>query len=629
MSIISAHGISKEYGANTVFANVSFRIEKKEKIGIVGVNGAGKTTLFRLIVGEEYPDSGDIVRDKDITLAYMRQHSDLTSDKTAVEEVLSVFGKQIEIENEIERVTALLQTEENGRLFERLNRLNEEFDVIGGRTFRSKTRSALIGLGLSEQEISLPLSSLSGGQRTRVLLAKVLLSDAGVLLLDEPTNHLDISATEWLESFLQSYSGSVVVISHDRFFLDRICGKIFELENKKLTVYGGNYTYYRNKKAEDKLALTRDYEQKRREINRIEKIIEQQKRFNRERNYITIRSKQKQIERIEKTVEKPETEPDEIHFHFHACSETANEVLVLKSISKSFGDRSLFSHADLLVKKKEKVFLVGENGCGKTTLLRIILGQLEADTGQIVLGSRVKPGYYDQALSDLCESNTVFEEISDAYPGMKNGEIRSALASFLFCGDDVYKKISVLSGGEKARVLLAKLMLSQTNFLILDEPTNHLDSASRDALERVLREYDGTLLIVSHDRYFINRLADKIAVIAGGEICVYAGNYEQYLEKKNNGNRKETIKYEKSGSDYEKKKFEASEKRKRQTRLKRIEENIEKCEQRLRELSEQMNDPSFASDYSKITEIAVFAEEEQKKLDELYKEWEEVMRNEE
>ncbi|PWM46788.1 MAG: ABC transporter ATP-binding protein [Clostridiales bacterium] len=629
MAILSAQDLSKIYGIDVIFEDVCFKIENKEKIGIVGANGAGKTTLFRLVTGEEEPDSGIIIREKDLTLAYMSQHSDFTSEKNAIDEVLTIFEKQLEIEREIERVTTLLQTSQDEHLFNRIHSLNEVFAEEGGLTFRARIKSALLGLGLTEDEIILPLSSLSGGQRTRVLLAKVLLSDASLLLLDEPTNHLDIAATEWLEDFLQNYRGAVVLISHDRFFLDRICQKTFELENKRLKIYGGNYTYYKEKKAFDRLTLERDYEQKQKEIKRIEGIIEQQKRFNQERNYVTIKSKLKQIERIEKTVEKPEKEPDEIHFNFQACSGAANEALVLKNVSKSFGGKSLFKNADLLIKSGEKVFLTGKNGCGKTTMFRIILNKVKADSGNIIIGNRVKIGYYDQALSDLDDGNTVFEEISNAYPKMTNGEIRSALGSFLFCGDDVFKSISALSGGERARVLLVKLILSQTNFLMLDEPTNHLDIASKEVLEQALKQYNGTLFVVSHDRYFINTLADKIALMNEEGITVYEGDYENYLDKISGPLKAEKEKTQKGQSDYEKRKNEESEKRKRQTRIKRIEKDIEKREEAIQNLTKEIETPEIAADYNKLSEVSALLEKEQAELDRLFYEWEEVMQNEE
>ena len=372
------------------------------------------------------------------------------------------------------------------------------------------------------------MSALSGGQRTRVLLAKVLLSGAGLLLLDEPTNHLDISSTLWLEDFLASYKGAAVIISHDRYFLDRLCNRIFELENTHMKDYYGNYTDYRTQRAIDDLTLERDYEKKTKEIKRIEGIIAQQKRFNQERNYVTIKSKQKQIDRIKAELVKPEAAPESIGFSFKACHGTGNDVLTIEKLQKSYGQKEVLCDLDGYVKAQDRIFLTGSNGCGKTTLLRMITGKEIPDSGSIRIGARVEIGYYDQTLSDIDPKKTIFEDLADAYPRMNNLEIRKALALFLFKGEDVFKSCGTLSGGEKARVCLAKLMLSDVNLLILDEPTNHLDIQSKEALEDALADYDGTLMIVSHDRYFINRLASKLWYMDGGKITEYKGNFDEF-----------------------------------------------------------------------------------------------------
>ena len=497
MLLLNVSGLSKFYGIHHVFQDVSFKVSSHDRIGIVGVNGAGKTTLFRLLSSNEECNAGIISRGKEVKIAYMEQHSDYTSNKSAIQEVLDVFSQLKILEDQIEMITKQLQNSANDLLIKKHSAMSEQFINLGGLTYKSRARSTLLGLGFSENELDLPLCHLSGGQRTRVLLAKILLSGSDLLLLDEPTNHLDIQAVQWLEEFLIGYKGAVLVISHDRFFLDRICTKIFEMVNGHLDIYNGNYTDYRKQKAVRQLSLEREYTRKQQEIKRIEGIIEQQRRFNQERNYITIKSKQKQIDKISSELVAPEQDPQEIHFTFKSCGDCANEVLVAEHISKEFKGTILFRDINMFIKRKDRIFLIGPNGCGKTTLLRILLSMEPATVGQIIIGSRVKVGYYDQTQSDLTMEKTIFDEISDTYPSMDNTSVRSALGAFLFKGDDVYKKISELSGGERARVSLVKLILSQANFLILDEPTNHLDIESKEILENALEKYDGTLLMLS------------------------------------------------------------------------------------------------------------------------------------
>ena len=636
MTIFSASDLSKAYGIQTILQNVSFKIDEFDKIGIVGVNGAGKTTLFRLLVGDEEVDSGTVIKDKGLTVAYMQQHSDFIQPqneeeannnnflKSAFEEVREVFQPLINMEEELLIINKLLENSDDEALIKKQHTLSEAFADKGGLIYINRVISTLMGLGFLEKEIHLPLSSLSGGQQTRVLLAKILLSDAKLLLLDEPTNHLDINSTRWLEEFLVGYKGAILLISHDRYFLDRVIDHTFEIENNTLIAYGGNYSYYKEKKEFDRLSLEKDYTLKQKEIKRIESIIEQQKRFNQERNYVTIRSKLKQIGRITETLVKPTEEPDEIGFSFQACSGTGNDVLILKDIEKKYEQKQLFRNVNMLIKKGDKVFLSGPNGCGKTTLLRIITGQTEADSGSFKIGARVEIGYYDQTQSDLDLDKTVFDEVASSYPFMTNTEVRKALGAFLFHGDDVFKKISALSGGERARVSLVKLMLSKTNFLILDEPTNHLDIASKEALENTLDGYDGTLLIVSHDRYFINKLASKIFDMSVDGLTLYEGNYDFFLEKTANSNLALKTTKEVKPNIFLQKKAEEAEIRKKKNRIMNIENEISKSEDNIKSLNDSLSTPDIIDNYEKILEISALINEKQEELSLLYNEWEEL-----
>lgn len=622
MLLLNVSGLSKFYGIHHVFQDVSFKVSSHDRIGIVGVNGAGKTTLFRLLSSNEECDAGIISRGKEVKIAYMEQHSDYTSNKSAIQEVLDVFSQLKILEDQIEMITKQLQNSANDLLIKKHSAMSEQFINLGGLTYKSRARSTLLGLGFSENELDLPLCHLSGGQRTRVLLAKILLSGSDLLLLDEPTNHLDIQAVQWLEEFLIGYKGAVLVISHDRFFLDRICTKIFEMVNGHLDIYNGNYTDYRKQKAVRQLSLEREYTRKQQEIKRIEGIIEQQRRFNQERNYITIKSKQKQIDKISSELVAPEQDPQEIHFTFKSCGDCANEVLVAEHISKEFKGTILFRDINMFIKRKDRIFLIGPNGCGKTTLLRILLSMEPATVGQIIIGSRVKVGYYDQTQSDLTMEKTIFDEISDTYPSMDNTSVRSALGAFLFKGDDVYKKISELSGGERARVSLVKLILSQANFLILDEPTNHLDIESKEILENALEKYDGTLLMVSHDRYFIQKFANKIYEIKDKKIICYEGDYSYYLEKSAQTQIVNVKKKKPGDNSYLMKKAQQAENRRRQTSIKRIEKEIEKAEADLSVLQEDLEKPEVAGNYviliEKTNQISALIEQ----IDALYEEWE-------
>lgn len=618
MVILNAEGLSKSYGIDRVFDGVSFKVADNDKIGIVGVNGAGKTTLFRVLASEEEADSGTVIFDRNVTFAYMRQHSDYTSQRSAEQETLDVFIPLIELEASLAEVNQQLQASTDSALIARQDKLMERFVSMGGLTYRNRVRSTLMGLGFSEEELALPMCSLSGGQRTRVLLAKILLSDSKLLLLDEPTNHLDVKAVQWLEDFLIAYRGAVMLISHDRYFLDRVCNRMFEMENGRLDAYTGNYTEYRRQKALKRLTAEREYERGQREIKRVEGIIEQQKRFNQAHNYVTIKSKQKQIDRIASTLEKPESDPDEIHFTFHSCGPCANEVLKAEHISKSFEGIPLFSDVNMLIRRGERAFICGANGCGKTTLLRILLAQEAATSGQTIVGPRVKIGYYDQTQGDLNPLKTVFDEVHDSYPEMDNTSVRCALGAFLFKGEDVYKKVADLSGGERARVCLVKLMLAQTNFLILDEPTNHLDIDSKEVLENALLSYDGTLLIVSHDRYFIKKLACKIYELGKDGVTCFEGDYDYYLEKSCPQQESRIVQ---KNTKYLEQKAQQSQVRKRQNRLKKVEELITQIESDILALQETLSDPEIAGDYIALTEKTEQLNVLMQKSEELYDEW--------
>lgn len=626
-TILQVDGLCKTFSVRTLFHDVSFKVNEGDRMGIVGVNGAGKTTLFRILTGAEEYDAGYVTKEKELTVAHMEQYSDFTSSGTAYEEVLSQFSSLLALEQDLENVNAALESSADESLIRRQHALLESFERDGGLTFRGRVRSTLLGLGLTETEIALPLTALSGGQRTRVLLAKILLSGAKLLLLDEPTNHLDIPSIAWLEGFLTEYKGSVIVVSHDRFFLDRVTNRTLELEHEKVTVYEGNYSYYKEKKAFDRLTLERDYEKKKKEIARIEGIIAQQKHFGQERNYVTIRSKQKQIDRIAADLEKPEDDPESIGFVFRAESGTGNEVLKAENLSKSFDNKALFRSVTWTLYKQQHAFLVGPNGCGKTTLLKLFLGQETADTGVSEFGARVKVGYYDQTIGDLHDEKTVFEEVSDVYPKLGNTAVRTALGAFLFRGDDVFKQVSVLSGGERARVALTKLMLSGANLLILDEPTNHLDIPSKEALEEALLSYDGTLLAVSHDRYFINRLADRILELTHDGITSVSGNYDDYLAFCARRpaavvpSQTPVVAEKPKENEYVKKKAEQAVARKKQARLSRIESEIAQKEAEAEELTALFSDPDVASDFSRVAEISARLEELKTATDALYEEW--------
>ena len=563
----------------------------------------------------------------------MEQYVIRDDNITLYDEVLEIFRPLIDAENELADIAVAIDTGDHSeQTLSRQMQLQERFERDGGLTYKSMTSSALIGLGFSEEDFGKPISVMSGGQKSKAQLAKLLLSGSNILLLDEPTNHLDITACEWLEKFLTEYKGAYIVISHDRYFLDKVTNTTFEMENKTLHEYKGNYTRYLDLKAEAREAQQRVYDRTVKEINRIEGIVEQQKRWGQEHNFITAASKQKQADRLKETLEKPEDLPEAIKFSFRAKDGGANDVLIAKNLSKSFDGVTVFRNAGLDIKRNTTTFILGENGCGKTTLLKILMGQYQPDNGKFKLGNNIQCGYYDQAQTDLDPSKTVLDEVWDKYPGMTQTEVRSALAQFLFKGEDVFKNVGKLSGGEKARVSLLKLMLSKANMLLLDEPTNHLDIHSREALENALANYGGTLLIVSHDRYLINKLADRIVWLDKNGTVNIDGNYDRYIELKAAKEQAEQTDLavqakavtEAKKNDYKERKERESTLRKLNGALKRCEQAIEDVEAKTAELAQQMSQPEIATDYEKTSKLAEEIASLKEKEEALTAEWMEL-----
>ena len=625
MAILTVNNIKKMFGTDVIIQDITFEVQKGDRIGLVGINGSGKTTLFKVLNGEYTADEGTFTPARETSIGYMEQHVCRDMEKPAFDEVMTVFAPLLKMEAEIEVLTTKISEmpENLNELIEKQAELNDRFIADGGLTCRNRAKSTLIGLGFAPEQIYAPIGVLSGGQKAKIQLAK--------MLLDEPTNHLDIPSVEWLEDFLKNYNGSYIVISHDRYFLDAVTNRTFEIENTHLTEYKGNYTKYLQLKEENRLAMQRVYDNTQREIKRIEGIIEQQKRFNQERNYVTIASKQKSIDRLQATLEKPEDDPDTIKFQFKASQRGGNDVLEAEELALSFGDHRLFKNVNLDIKRGEKVFLIGPNGCGKTSLLKVLLHIYKQTFGDFRFGANIDIGYYDQAQGNLDESKTVIDEIWDLHPYMTQTQVRSALAVFLFKGEDVYKPVKGLSGGERARVLLLKLMLSKANLLILDEPTNHLDIGSCEALENALLGYDGTLFVVSHDRYLINKLADKIYYLTPSGTTLYLGNYDAYLEARQ---KQEAAKaaaeaenenaVPKANTVYKQKKERASEIRKRRAALSKCEREIEAAEAEIDTLNGQLSNPETASDYEKMMEITNKITEQKALADSLMNDWTEL-----
>ncbi|MBE5986914.1 MAG: ABC-F family ATP-binding cassette domain-containing protein [Paenibacillaceae bacterium] len=634
--ILSCSNISKAFGTNEVIKHASFHIEDHEKAAIVGINGAGKSTLLKMIIGELASDEGEVVISKGKTLGYLSQHQDLSGDRTVYEEVLEVKRPLMDMEGKIRKLELDMKHATGEELDEMLtvySRLNHAFELQNGYAYRSEVTGVLKGLGFTEDEFGKPVSALSGGQKTRVALGRLLLTKPEIILLDEPTNHLDMDSIAWLEGYLINYDGSVIIVAHDRYFLNRVVTKIIELDNGILSVYQGNYTEYSSKRAMIREAKMKAYLNQQQEIRHQEEVITKLKSFNREKSIRRAESREKMLNKIE-LLEKPAEVNDEMRIQLEPNVISGNDVLTVKDLKKSFGDNLLFEHIGFEVKRGERVAIIGGNGTGKTTILKILNGILAPDQGEVSLGSKVHIGYYDQEHQVLHMDKTLFDELQDTYPYMNNTQIRNILAAFLFTGDDVYKRIKDLSGGERGRVSLAKLMLSEANFLILDEPTNHLDITSKEILEGALVNYTGTVLYVSHDRYFINKTATRILDLTNQTLVNYIGNYDYYLEKKDImtglltpvGEAKAVTVEDTSGIklDWKAQKEEQAKIRKRQNELKKTEEEIHKLETRNGEIDELLVKEEIFTDVPKLMELNQEKEMISKRLEELYELWGEL-----
>ncbi len=624
--MLTAQNLTFGFLDGVLFKGAAFKVEENDKIGLIGANGTGKTSLFKLIIGEYSANEGGIVRGKDVRIGYMEQYLECDDNQTLYNEALTVFNDVAEMEYELEEINERLLTESSIELIEKQVKLTEDIERRDGLVYKAKTKSALIGLGFTENDLDLKVNTLSGGQRSKLSLCKLLLSNTNLLLLDEPTNNLDIDAVNWLEDFLIKYKGAVIVVSHDRYFLDKITTSTMEISHKKLTLTTGNYTIFQKLKAERELTIEREYEKAMTEIKRIEGIIEQQKRFNQARNYITIASKEKQIERLKADLVVPDKALKSIHFSFKTDVRTGDEVVNTIGLSKSFPDKKLFSNFNLSIFREDRVFLLGPNGCGKSTFLKILNKEVYADSGSFRFGSNVKIGYFDQNIDKLHSDKTVLDEVWDMYRHLTETEIRSALAMFLFCGDDVYKKVSLLSGGERAKISLLKIMLSKPNFLILDEPTNHLDITSREVLENALSDFDGTMLVVSHDRYFINKIANKTVYLTHEGAVNIDGNYDSYLQYRENMVVEEAKAAPKKPvvNDYKLRKEMASNERKRKTRIAKLEVEIEETETKIASLEEELSTPEISGDYEKLLEYTNNLDSLRTSLEEMYSEWEQL-----
>lgn len=641
--ILSCNNITKTFGTDTILSDCSFHIEEREKAAIVGTNGAGKSTLLKIIMGRLPADDGTVTISKDKTLGYLAQHQNLSSDGTIYDELLSVKKDIIALEEKIRETEQQMKNatgEQLDTLLDQYTKMNHQFELENGYAYQSEIVGVLKGLGFTEDDFSLPVNTLSGGQKTRVALGKLLLSKPDIILLDEPTNHLDMESIRWLENYLLGYNGSVIIVAHDRYFLDRIVTKIIEIENTHVTVFSGNYTAYADKKKILRNMQLKEYLNQQREIKHQQEVITKLKQFNREKSIKRAESREKMLDKLE-VVDKPAEINDKMNIELNPSVISGNDVLSVSHLSKAFDDNTLFTDISFDIKRGERVALIGNNGTGKTTILKIINDILPADSGEIKLGSKVTIGYYDQEHHVLDPDKTLFDELQDAYPDLNNTQIRNTLAAFLFTNDDVFKYIRDLSGGERGRVSLAKLMLSNANFLILDEPTNHLDMVSKEILENALNSYTGTVLYVSHDRYFINTTATRIIELVGQTTVNYIGNYDYYIEKKDAltaaalagkpadsssavSAAQKNAQKESAKADWKQSKEEQALLKKKKNELKKTEERITVIEDRLKAIEEESALPEVCTDTARLLELHKESTKLSEELDTLYEKWEEL-----
>lgn len=641
--ILSCNNITKTFGTDTILSDCSFHIEEREKAAIVGPNGAGKSTLLKIIMGRLPADDGTVTISKDKTLGYLAQHQNLSSDGTIYDELLSVKKDIIALEEKIRETEQQMKNatgEQLDTLLDLYTKMNHQFELENGYAYQSEIVGVLKGLGFTEDDFSLPVNTLSGGQKTRVALGKLLLSRPDIILLDEPTNHLDMESIRWLENYLLGYNGSVIIVAHDRYFLDRIVTKIIEIENTHVTVFSGNYTAYADKKKILRNMQLKEYLNQQREIKHQQEVITKLKQFNREKSIKRAESREKMLDKLE-VVDKPAEINDKMNIELNPSVISGNDVLSVSHLSKAFDDNTLFTDISFDIKRGERVALIGNNGTGKTTILKIINDILPADSGEIKLGSKVTIGYYDQEHHVLDPDKTLFDELQDAYPDLNNTQIRNTLAAFLFTNDHVFKYIRDLSGGERGRVSLAKLMLSNANFLILDEPTNHLDMVSKEILENALNSYTGTVLYVSHDRYFINTTATRIIELVGQTTVNYIGNYDYYIEKKDAltaaalagkpadsssavSAAQKNAQKESAKADWKQSKEEQALLKKKKNELKKTEERITVIEDRLKAIEEESALPEVCTDTARLLELHKESTKLSEELDTLYEKWEEL-----
>lgn len=631
MIVLSCNNITKAYVVDNILEGVTFSIEEGEKVGVVGLNGSGKSTLFNILAGETTKDKGDIYVQKDLKIGYLKQHTNIQSDNTVFEECVEVLNDIVEMEKRMRDLEIEIglegkkgTTDRLNKLMEEYSNLTEEFTKKNGYGFKSEIKGVLKGLGFDDEDMDKPVNKLSGGQKARLSLAKLLLEKPDVLLLDEPTNHLDIDGIGWLEKYLLEYKGAALIISHDRYFLDNVVSRIFHLENLNIKIYNGNYTEYMKKRKKELEILKKGYENQQKEIERQEEIIRRFMSYGGSRYVRQAKSRQKMLDKMKK-IDKPSTDNKKVKIRFEPKIESGREVLTLENIEKKFDDFTLLNNISFNIYRGEKVGLIGPNGVGKTTLFRMILGNIKSTDGQILLGHRVNIGYFDQEQRKLNLEKTVVDEIWDENPDLDHYQIRTILSQFLFIGDDIFKEVKELSGGERSRLALLKLMMSRSNFLLMDEPTNHLDIDSKEVLEDALQNYDGTLLVISHDRYFLNKVVDKILELSEDGIMEYLGNYNYYVEKKNqiidcedenDGKTKTQIKIERK-----KEREKRENKKKKKAKILEIEKSIEENEEKMKEIDKLMCAPDIFTDSEKIKELVKEREQTKDYIDKLYDKW--------